>query len=224
MKSVFKWSKRFLALIAISICIWGICACSSNKNDGLEQDYMDYYSDKIDGRVFTTSQGTEIVVCALDKQDVYAPRVILSVFIGNTDTQAKTYDWISLSADERKDDLRECGDMVVEYAKAKKWSNNYYLYITVKEIYGDCQVVYDYESDTIWIPNAEPIYEEMYEKFGTFLEKTVAETQDGIDFLISNNLAYMKHNEVEFKKISSYDVYVHEDKFSSYDKDQSTAY
>lgn len=64
----------------------------------------------------------------------------------------------------------------------------------------------------------------MYEKFGTFLEKTVAETQDGIDFLISNNLAYMKHNEVEFKKISSYDVYVHEDKFSSYDKDQSTAY
>jgi hypothetical protein len=180
------------------------------------------------GKVFTTSRGTEMVAWWLQKQDAAAPKVIFTIHIGasgdGSEIDKKQYDWIQLSVEDRKADLKECGDMVIEYAKNKKWSNNYYLYIATADLYGDCQVLYDYEADKIWIPNAEPIYKEMYEKFKTFNAKDLAETQEGIDFLLDNQLGYIKHNEIEYNLISSYDVYIHDGEFTSYNREESTAY
>lgn len=65
----------------------------------------------------------------------------------------------------------------------------------------------------------------MYEKFNTFYKKDLEETQKGIDFLIENNLAYLKHNQVEYKSIFSYNVYINNDgEFENYGKDASTKY
>ena len=87
-----------------------------------------------------------------------------------------------------------------------------------------CDVVYDYEKDIIYIPNAENIYKEMFEQFGTFNVKDVAEADGGADFIVDNNLGYWKHNELETDYAISYTVYLHDGEFSEYGKDKSTAY
>lgn len=57
----------------------------------------------------------------------------------------------------------------------------------------------------------------MYEKFNTFYKKDLEKTQDGIGFLVNNNLAYIKHNQVEYESIFSYTVYIdNEGNFKSY--------
>lgn len=65
----------------------------------------------------------------------------------------------------------------------------------------------------------------MYEKFNTFYKKDLEETQDGIDFLVDKNLAYIKHNQVEYENIFSYTVCIdNERNFKSYGEDDSIKY
>ena len=189
--------------------------------------FLEYSLGKTDGkfnRVFTTSNGTEMVISELTKEDVHYPKVLLSVEIGNTDFKNQIYQWITSPVNVRMDDYRECAEMVIKYAKNENWDNDYYLYVNTRNIYGSCDVVYDYEKDMIYIPNAENIYKEMYEQFGTFHAKDVAEADGGTDFIIDNNLGYWQHNELETKDVTSYSIFLHDGKFSEYEKDKSTAY
>ena len=64
----------------------------------------------------------------------------------------------------------------------------------------------------------------MFEQFGTFNVKDVAEADGGADFIVDNNLEYWKHNELETDYAISYTVYLHDGEFSEYGKDKSTAY
>ena len=189
--------------------------------------FLEYSLGKTDGkfnRVFTTSNGTEMVISELTKEDVHYPKVLLSVEIGNTDFKNQIYQWITSPVNVRMDDYRECAEMVIKYAKNENWDNDYYLYVNTRNIYGSCDIIYDYEKDMIYIPNAENIYKEMYEQFGTFHAKDVAEADGGTDFIIDNNLGYWQHNELETKDVTSYSIFLHDGKFSEYEKDKSTAY
>ena len=165
-----------------------------------------------------------MVISELTKEDAHYPKVLLSVEIGNTDFKNQIYQWITSSVNVRMDDYRECAEMVIKYAKNENCDNDYYLYVNTRNIYGSCDVVYDYEKDIIYIPNAENIYKEMYEQFGTFHAKDVAEADGGTDFIIDNNLGYWQHNELETKDVTSYSIFLHDGKFSEYEKDKSTAY
>ena len=165
-----------------------------------------------------------MVISELTKEDAHYPKVLLSVEIGNTDFKNQIYQWITSPVNVRMDDYRECAEMVIKYAKNKNWDNDYYLYVNTRNIYGSCDVVYDYEKDMIYMPNAENIYKEMYEQFGTFHAKDVAEADGGTDFIIDNNLGYWQHNELETKDATSYSIFLHDGKFSEYEKDKSTAY
>ena len=64
----------------------------------------------------------------------------------------------------------------------------------------------------------------MFEQFGTFYTKDITEADNGSDFIIDNNLGYWQHNELETKDATSYSIYLHDGKFSEYEKDKSSAY
>jgi len=223
-----KNKERFLIIVPIIICMLFLCSCSKKTSEeGLTDSFLEYSLGKTDGkynRVFTTSNGTEMVISELQKENATSPKVILSVDIGNTDIKEKLYQWITSPISMRMDDYRECAEMVIKYAKNENWDNDYYLYVNTRNIYGSCDVIYDYEKDMIYIPNAENIYKEMYEQFGTFNVKDVAEADGGADFIVDNNLGYWKHNELETDYAISYTVYLHDGEFSEYEKDKSTAY
>lgn len=225
---IIKNKEKFLIIVPIIICMLCLCSCSKKTSEeGMTDSFLEYSLGKTDdkyNRVFTTSNGTEMVVSELQKEDATSPKVILSVDIGNTDIKEKLYQWITSPISMRMDDYRECAEMVIKYAKNENWDNDYYLYVNTRNIYGSSDVVYDYEKDMIYIPNAENIYKEMYEQFGTFYTKDVAEADNGSDFIIDNNLGYWQHNELETKDATSYSIYLHDGKFSEYEKDKSTAY
>lgn len=223
-----KNKEKISIIVPIIICILCLCSCSNKTPDEkLTDSFLEYSLGKTDGkfnRVFTTSNGTEMVISALTKEDTYYPKVLLSVEIGNTDFKNQIYQWITSPVSMRMDDYRECAEMVIKYAKNENWDNDYYLYVNTRNIYGSCDIVYDYEKDIIYIPNAENIYKEMYEQFGTFYTKDITEADNGSDFIIDNNLGYWQHNELETKDATSYSIYLHDGKFSEYEKDKSTTY
>lgn len=223
-----KNKEKISIIVPIIICILCLCSCSKKTPDEkLTDSFLEYSLGKTDGkfnRVFTTSNGTEMVISELTKEDVHYPKVLLSVEIGNTDFKNQIYQWITSPVNVRMDDYRECAEMVIKYAKNENWDNDYYLYVNTRNIYGSCDIIYDYEKDMIYIPNTENIYKEMYEQFGTFHAKDVAEADGGTDFIIDNNLGYWQHNELETKDVTSYSIFLRDGKFSEYEKDKSTAY
>jgi hypothetical protein len=223
-----KNKEKISIIVPIIVCILCLCSCSKKTPDEkLTDSFLEYSLGKTDGkfnRVFTTSNGTEMVVSELQKEDATSPKVILSVDIGNTDFKNQIYQWITSPVNVRMDDYRECAEMVIKYAKNENWDNDYYLYVNTRNIYGSCDIVYDYEKDMIYIPNAENTYKEMYEQFGTFYTKDITEADNGSDFIINNNLGYWQHNELETKDATSYSIFLHDGKFSEYEKDKSTVY
>jgi len=219
---IFKKTLQIVLVFLLSILL---CSCSSNNN--LNDDFISFHEQQLDQKVYKTSQDQNFVISNLDKEKVPEhSKVVLMVFLGNeTKYQDEVYKWLQLSIDERKADLRECAELVIKYAQDNNWKNDYYLYVNLTDIYGVCSIIYDYEKDEIWIPNCENTFIEMYEKFNTFYEKDLEETQDGIDFLVDNNLAYIKHNQVEYRNIFSYTVYIdNEGNFKSYGEDNSIKY
>lgn len=219
-----KFYKKFTIIFVMSLAIFQFSSCSSNDN--LKESFVNYYKEKINDYIFTTSLGTQIVIGGFYKENNTSnPKVVFNVYIGgNPQSNEQVYKWLELSPNERKEDLKECGDMVTKYAQDNNWSNDYYLYVNASNIYNACSIVYDYEQDKIFIPNCEDTFLEMYQKFGTFYKKELEETQEGINFLIENDLAYMKHNKIEYRNILSYNVFINDGEFKSYGEDNSSVY
>lgn len=217
--------KKTLQIVLVFLSSVLLCSCSSKNN--LRDDFINYYEEQIEQKVYNTSKVQNFGIGNLDIEKVSEhPKVVLRVYLGNgTEYQDEVYKWLQLSIDERKADLRECAELVIKYAQDNNWKNDYYLYVNLTDIYGACSIIYDYEKDEIWIPNCENTFIEMYEKFNTFYTKNLEETQDGIDFLVDKNLAYIKHNQVEYENIFSYTVYIdNEGNFKSYGEDDSIKY
>lgn len=216
--------KKFLIILSAVLFSFSLVSCGKEQSEPVD-DFLEYHFDS-NNRVFTTSRGTEMVINYMEKEeDAYEPRVVFSLWVGNTEPDRKMYDWCQLSIEERKADLRECGDMVIEYAKDKGWNNNYYLYVAVETISSIDSIVYDYEDESLHIPNDEQIYCAMYEQFGTMSKKDLEEMEGGIDFLVANDMAYIKHGEVEYEVDISGGVSVYDGEFSvSLDEDDYTIY
>lgn len=140
-----KIHKILLLTSIVTVGVLFLCSCSKKTSEeGLTDSFLEYSLGKTDGkcnRVFTTSNGTEMVVSELQKEDSSSPKVILSVDIGNTDIKEKLYQWITSPVSVRMDDYRECAEMVIKYAKNENWNNDYYLYVNTRNIYGSCDVV-----------------------------------------------------------------------------------
>lgn len=93
------------------------------------------------------------------------------------------------------------------------------IYMSIPEIFMEAVMLSnDYEKDMIYIPNAENTYKEMYEQFGTFNVKDVAESDNGSDFIIDNNLGQWQHNELETNDTTSYSISLHDGNFQNMKK------
>lgn len=203
----------FIALATV-LCI-SFTSCGNEKTEPVDE-FLEYHFGS-DNRVFTTSRGTEYVIDYMEKEEnAYEPNVVYALYLGNTEPTQKIYDWCTMSIEERKADLRECANMVIDYAKSEGWSNNYYLYININQIYNGQDLVYNYEEDSLYIPDTESIFLAMYEQFGTMYDKDLEELDGGIDFLINNNLAYIKHSEIEYKTPNPSGVEIYEGEFRNF--------
>lgn len=220
-----KYMKRILAImISLFIVLTSLSGCKS-KDTNMRDSFTEFYSDTFEKNVFYTAANTEMSVASLYKENSSRnARVVLSLVLGASDkTRNLSYQWLQHSYDERKKDLRQCGNLVVDFAKNEGWKNDYYLFVKIIDIYDSCNIVYDYENDSIYIPNCEDTFIDMYQEFGTFSKENLSKTQVGKDFLIENGLATLKHNEIEYKSIFSYTVFIDNGEFKSYGEDDSFA-
>lgn len=90
-------------------------------------------------------------VLDFEKEDVpHNARVVLSLVVGISNDEVK-YQWFLKTPDGRKAILRECSELVIDYAKANNWNNDYYLYINVDQTNesSSCYSIYDYEKDEV---------------------------------------------------------------------------
>ncbi len=166
-------------------------------------------------------------VLDFEKEDVpHNARVVLSLVVGISNDEVK-YQWFLKTPDERKAILRECSELVIDYAKANNWNNDYYLYINVDQTNesSSCYSIYDYEKDEVWIPDTENVYTDMYQKFATFSQSKIADMDGGADFLIENGFATLKHGELETNHATnSYKVFILDGAFKEYGKEKSSCY
>ncbi len=219
------YMKKWLSVALCVLLLVSLCACSKKKDNDFSDSFKEYHSGSVDGDYIISSQnGVSFMFLSLEKEkDSSSPYVVLDLqMLGNDKLE---YDWLKLSPDVRKSELRSYGDMVIEYAKANNWNNRYYLYVTLSYGYSS-HIVYDYEQDTIWIPKNEFVLLSMYEQFGTMSYSKLEETEDGKNFLVRNGLAEMVHGEIEYTySADGYNVYISsEGEFKDYGKSKSTAY
>lgn len=211
-KKILKSTMLILLCFLISSAT---TACGDKKTE--REKFTSFLGEE--GTVIRSKSGIDMCVISLDKENSSNPKVVIQIS-PNENLYTLTYNWMCLTATEQKEDLKDFGDKVVSYAKEENWDNDYYLYVTFR--CSDISIVYDYEMDTLWIPNNIDTYKEMYEKFNTLAKSSLTETEEGKKFLVENNLATIKHNEVElFHSDMCYTVYISDGKFSSYGKDGS---
>lgn len=215
-------NKKVAVILTFLAFIVGISLYCCNSPKDMGDKFRSWYKKQINETgYYTTSSGIKMLLCNLRKENTSInPKVILSILL---DDESK-YKLSQLSYDDRKIVIKECANFVIEYAKIDKWNNDYYLYVDC-DVYDFQHIIYDYEKDEIWVPKCENIFIEMYKKFGTFHTSDLKKTQEGIDFLIDNKLAYIKHDEIEDKNKESYWVTIdNHGEFNSYDEEYSDKY
>ena len=211
-KAIFK---KITLMILCCTLGFTITACGDKMTE--REKFTSFLGEE--GTVIRSKSGIDMCVVSLDKENSSTPKVVIQIS-PNESLYTQTYNWMCLSATEQKEDLKDFGDKVISYAKEENWDNDYYLYVSF--ICSDISIVYDYEMDTLWIPNNIDAYKEMYEKFNTLAKSKLTETEEGQNFLVENNFATIKHNEVEMSHSDMcYTVYISNGDFSSYGKDGS---
>lgn len=227
--SIIKSKMLLIALFCVGLYCLSGCGkrdrndFRENFNEFLGKEYpQDASHDINQHNNFIFDSGINLYFLDLEKSNDNQTYIILTVLF---EDENSLYKWINNETDERKLTLKECGDIIIKYAKENNWNNDYYLFIKMQDTYDvGCNIVYDYETNDIWIPNVEYIYRTMFEKFNTFDRDIIYKTEEGRDFLIENKLCKEKHGELENNYPYSYDVYINDGKFCSVFEDYSTKY
>ena len=222
--------RRFYFITFKLIILVFISSCGSNSNDLFDDPFLAYMRDeghieylKDEGKItpIVMPSGTEIWLdplpisgtLAKDKQGSHA---VLNVYF----RKGKSYSWvIDRSISEKKQDLAYLGEYAIEYAKANGWKNDYDLYISVDGIYALCTYVYNYETNSLYIPSYEDMWIDAYQTCGTWSISELEKTSKGREWLILNGLGKMKHGEFESvstSKDESYEVDVYEGEFREF--------
>lgn len=217
--------KRYIVfLICLSLCLFTSC---SPKDENMIDSFISFHSETSrfnDHKALISENGPKMTFLSLLKeQSSKNPKTVLTILISDKDEEI--YKWMQLPPDERKKELRSYGELVIQYARENKWDNQYYLYISVSYGYSS-HIIYDYEKDIIWIPNNESVFISMYQKFQTLNYTDLESIENGRQFLLLHDFAYLKHGEVEYNLIDSgYNVFISSDgEFKSYSEKESTAY
>lgn len=218
-------AKRYTQMIisiTFILCLLSLMlsGCNSKPND-LKDDFIEYHSAKFEGSTLVTSSNTKMSVMSLNKESKnHVPRVVLWLHMDASDDEK--YQWLQLSYDERKEELKKCGELVIAYAKNQGWDNDYYLYVSIVGIFDGCDMVYDYETNSLYVPNCENTFVQMYQRFDTFEKEDLIGTDEGKEFLLKKGLATTKHGEIDFNSNIGYTVFICDGEFGSFGDDDSS--
>lgn len=224
----YFWKRIAVALTLIMTFTLCFMLAGCGEKEKTEQEKFSEYLE-LDSKYGTIKldSGTKVHLWYLEKESDYPNRVWVSLNYntGEYNGYSGLYEWLKLSVEQKKKDLKIVGEKVVSFAKSNGWNNNYYLYVTIS--YGvHTQTIYDYEKEKLYVPNVDNIFLEMYEKFNTCSYWDIKDDKAGTDWLVSKGIGTYKHGEYEhnYSALDSMSIWCYDGKFSIRDTNKSTAY
>lgn len=181
MKSLLKnFSIWVVALLSV-VLAFSFVGCSDEKD--LQSEFAEYLTlDKKNGTYLMSSE-TEVSLFSFEKTDDALPKFCIEFNI----EYKPLYDWLKLSNETRKTDLKAIAILAQNFITSKDWSNKCQIYISV--IYDPgTQSIYDLTKDKLYVPNCDSIFSEMYETYSTCSLSKVREMPSGSDWLTSRNI------------------------------------
>lgn len=219
-----KKCKYFIAISIILLLILSGCSSREYTDKFIEFVKNDTSISKNEDGVIELPSGHQIeagvfYATLVKENNTYNPKVVSTIF------SSMGYKWYcDLDAIEK--DMKYLGELVIKYAEKKGWENNYHLYITVNLSYVFSEIVYDYETDTMYVPNRYEDYVTLYDKFQTFDISSISKTDSGVEYLLDRRIGRMVHNKFEYDTswMKSYHVFISDGDFNTYGYEDSYIY
>ena len=147
-------STIFAILLVVQLKTYNGAYNTYDHYNYLYNDFKKYVNDSH----FHSSNQTLISLAYLGKDKTVnnTTIIVLTVWIWNDKENPNGEDnWLKLSSEEKKNDLRECAELVKKFLKSKDVPYQYHIYVNVHDTSHLGSYVYDETSDLIWIPNCE---------------------------------------------------------------------
>lgn len=182
-----KFKLRKLSVIAFivssALLMLSFAGCTDSDDKDLQAGFAEYLSlDKKNGTYLMSSE-TEVSLFSFEKTDDTLPKFCIEFNI----EYKSLYDWLKLSNETRKTDLKAVALLAQNFVVSKDWSSKCQIYISV--IYDPgTQSIYDLTKDKLYVPNCDNIFSEMYETYSTCSLSKVREMPSGSDWLTSRNI------------------------------------
>lgn len=181
MKSLLKKFSIWVVALLSVVLAFSFVGCSDEKD--LQSEFAEYLTlDKKNGTYLMSSE-TEVSLFSFEKTDDALPKFCIEFNI----EYKPLYDWLKLSNETRKADLKAVAIFAQSFITSKDWSNKCQIYISVVYDPGT-QSIYDLTKDKLYVPNCDSIFLEMYETYSTCSLSKVKEMPSGSDWLTSRNI------------------------------------
>lgn len=217
--------KRVLLLGISLILVLNLCACGGLPKRDMSNKFLNYYGNELgehNGIRLPSGQYQYLYSLRASSSDAVKKTVVMMV---TPNTAKGTYDWISLSNEQRKADMKNLGRMFHEYAEHMKYGDGYDLYVVSAPLYGSCCVIYNYGTGQLWIPDLEDTYKEIYEKYQTFELSDIEKVEGGTQYLLDKGLVKKTKNGIQENDNGSYYIQINGNgTLESGDMDRSTEY
>ena len=183
MKSMLRRLSTTAIAILSAALIFSFVGCTDSDDKDLQTGFAEYLSlDKKNGTYLLSSE-TEVNLFSFGKTDDALPKFCIEFNI----EYKQLYDWLNLTNEKRKADLKSVAVQAQNFIASKDWSNKCQIYISV--IYDPgTQTIYDLNKDKLYVPNCDNIFSEMYETYSTCSLSKVREMPSGSDWLTNRNI------------------------------------
>lgn len=182
MKSMFK-KLLIVAFAVLSATLTLLFAGCTDNDDSLQAEFAKYLSlDKKNGTYAMNSE-TKVSLFSFEKTDDALPKFCIEFNIEDK----SLYDWLNLTSEKRKADLKAVADSAQNFIVSKDYSNRCQIYVSV--IYNPgTQSIYDLNKDKLYVPNCDNIFSEMYKTYSTCSLSEVRKMPSGPDWLANRNI------------------------------------
>ena len=182
MKSMLKKLLIVTSATLSAVLTLSFAGCTDNDNS-LQVEFAKYLSlDKKNG-TYAMSSETKVSLFSFNMTDDALPKFCIEFNIEDKSLS----EWLKLSNEKRKADLKVIAVSAQSFIVSKDYSNLCQIYVSV--IYNPgTQSIYDLNKDTLYIPNCDNIFSEMYKTYSTCSLSEVRERPTGPDWLANRNI------------------------------------
>lgn len=183
MKSILRKLSIIVITTLSAVLILSFAGCTDPDSKDLQSEFAKYLSlDKKNG-IYTMDSETKVSLFSFEKTDDALPKFCIEFNIEDK----PLYDWLNLTNEERKSDLKAVAVSAQNFIVSKDYSNRCQIYVSV--IYNPgTQSIYDLNKDKLYVPNCDDIFSEMYETYSTYSLSKVREMPSGSDWLATHNI------------------------------------